>query len=490
MKITLISLDRELYCIGVRTLSACLRQAGHEVQVIFMVPATVANARDKFRAPYPASVLQGLRDRCADSDIIGISLMANQMLFAIQITEFLKSQAVRGLIVWGGIEPTVEPEVCLEYADCVCLGEGEAAIVELAANLENETARLQIQNFWFKTPDGIVRNPVRPFIQNLDELPFPDYSCQNHWIASQEQLEPLTIAKFARFSGERFRNRGTGILYMFMTSRGCPYNCSFCCNAVYRELYPNQKHLRFRSVRNVLDELKQIQREVAPIEYVYMVDDNFTSRPMAELKAFCEQYKAEIGLPFFCQISPLTITAERMELLLAAGCTKITMGVETASERIAAMYNRSRAHKALPNAIALVEKYRSQMPNPPTYQFIIDNPYETLDETLSTLRMAASFPRPWHNPIFSLMFFPGLPLSKKAMEDGYITDKFTQIYGRNWRAQSKPFFQFWIRLYRANIHPGFLRFLLQKWIAWPLTTPIADSIWKWRIFRWLWEKIK
>jgi hypothetical protein len=124
---------------------------------------------------------------------------------------------------------------------------------------------------------------------------------------------------------------------------------------------------------------------------------------------------------------------------------------------------------------------------PPTYQFIIDNPYETLDETLDTLQLAASLPRPWHNPVYSLMLFPGTPLYERAMQDGLITDKYSQIYGRNWLDQSKPFFQFWVRLYKANIPPILLRILLWSWIARLLTSNFADTLWKKRLFRWLWK---
>jgi anaerobic magnesium-protoporphyrin IX monomethyl ester cyclase len=127
------------------------------------------------------------------------------------------------------------------------------------------------------------------------------------------------------------------------------------------------------------------------------------------------------------------------------------------------------------------------MSPPPTYQFIIDNPYETVDEMLETLGLAASFPRPWGNPIYSLMLFPGVPLFSKALKDGIIKDKTVQIYTRNWRSQSKPFFQFWIKLYSKNISPLFLRILLNKLIARFLTSDFSNIFWNMKIFRWLWK---
>jgi anaerobic magnesium-protoporphyrin IX monomethyl ester cyclase len=231
-----------------------------------------------------------------------------------------------------------------------------------------------------------------------------------------------------------------------------------------------------------------IQQEIAPISYVYMVDDNFTARSTEKLQSFCEQYKKDIGVPFFAQVSPLTINEKKMKILFDNGCAHITMGVETATKRIAEMYNRGKAHQAMKDAIAVVEKYRHLQMPPPTYQFIIDNPWEMPDEMLETLRLACSFPRPWNNPIYSLMLFPGVPLYYKALEEGIMRDKSDQIYGRNWRSQSRPYLQLWIRLYHANFHPFILRLMLLKWIARPFISKFADAMFKTRFLRWMWEE--
>lgn len=413
--------------------------------------------------------------------------MTNQFIPAVSITEYLKTHGVAAPIIWGGIQPTVEPEECLEYADIVCLGEGEDALVELLDHMSKGDSYLETRNMWFRSRNGIIRNPMRPLEQDLDKIPLPDYSCENHFIIHGDYIEALTADKLVQFEGERFRAKGKTIRYPLMASRGCPYSCTYCCNSVYESLYFKQKRLRWRSVDNVIDELQMIREKVGPLAFVHIVDDNFSAQPQKKLEQFCNRYQSEIGIPFSCQVSPLTITTEKMELLFNTGCAKVTIGIETGNERIAEMYERGRFHKAVPHVISLIESYRPRMLLPPTYQFIIDNPYETLDETLDTLQLAASLPRPWHNPVYSLMLFPGTPLYERAMQDGLITDKYSQIYGRNWLDQSKPFFQFWVRLYRANIPPILLRILLWSWIARLLTSNFADTLWKKRLFRWLWK---
>ena len=183
MRITLISLERELLCFGIRILSSCLRKPtiGH-------VWCLWCHVKQKMQQPsfvstYSEEMLAELRELSLDSHLIGISLMSNQMMQAISITEYLKSHGISAPIIWGGVQPTVEPEECLKFADMVCIGEGEEAIVELAHRMEENRPYLQTNNIWFNTSNGIVRNELRPLIQNLDSIPFPDYSCSDHFVA-------------------------------------------------------------------------------------------------------------------------------------------------------------------------------------------------------------------------------------------------------------------------------------------------------------------
>jgi hypothetical protein len=90
MNVSLISLDQELYCVGVRILSTCLRQAGHSVQCIFPPPKATTNSKiSKFKIEYSAKSLNEIRSLCKVSDLIGLSLMTNQFIPAVSITEYL-----------------------------------------------------------------------------------------------------------------------------------------------------------------------------------------------------------------------------------------------------------------------------------------------------------------------------------------------------------------------------------------------------------------
>jgi anaerobic magnesium-protoporphyrin IX monomethyl ester cyclase len=458
----LISLDQELFTVGIRLLSAYLRQSGYIVQCVF-IPLEFSGkvAKGKFRHAYSDSALSQLAQLCSDSDLIGISLLTNHFMQAVQITETLHRLHLSAPIIWGGIGPTVEPDECILHADLICVGEGEDTLLELVQRLSRKQPYTDIAGLWIREGEEIIRNVDRPLRQDLDSLPLPDYSCQDHHIIVRDQIIPLTSEVLTSFQGERYRPGSKGINYPILSSRGCPFDCSYCCNSVFERMYQGQRRLRWRGTESIIQELLQTQSQLGKINTVFFVDDNFTARPLKDLQSFCAMYKQRIGLPFFCQVSPLTVSSEKIETLLDAGCVKLTMGVETANERIAALYNRSKAHAATPNAIRLIESFRDRMKYPPTFQFIIDNPYETLEETLETLNLALSLERPWNNPIYSLILFPGTPIYNKALEDGLIQNKSIQVYGRNWLEQSQPYFQLWIALYRRNIPRSLLKWMLR-----------------------------
>jgi anaerobic magnesium-protoporphyrin IX monomethyl ester cyclase len=137
----------------------------------------------------------------------------------------------------------------------------------------------------------------------------------------------------------------------------------------------------------------------------------------------------------------------------------------------------------MPRAISIIEKFREKLLYPPSYQFIIDNPYETIEETVETLRLAVSLPRPWDNPIYSLMLFPGTPLYEKASSNGLIKDMRLEVYGKDWHDQTTPFLKFWVQMYRANRSRLFLRLLLTPWLVRLLSNHFANRIWRCRGLR-------
>lgn len=148
MKIILISPYPDITSFGIRTISAYLKQGGHQTKMIFLPDPYGDNIAYGIKR-YDERILDCLIPLCEDSDIIGITLMTNFFDGAVQITEKIKRKLVKP-VIWGGIHPTVRPEECLKYADIVCIGEGEDAIQELLDNMQTGKPYDDTQNIWFK----------------------------------------------------------------------------------------------------------------------------------------------------------------------------------------------------------------------------------------------------------------------------------------------------------------------------------------------------
>ncbi len=152
--VVLISPYSGMSAVGLRLISACLRQAGWPTRLVFLpdleewlcLPAP-------HRTGYPPALLDAVCELCADADLVGISVMTNFVLRARSLTQAVHERL--GLpVVWGGIHPTVRPAECLEWADLVCVGEGEEATVELVSHLAQGVKATGVANIWARAMVG------------------------------------------------------------------------------------------------------------------------------------------------------------------------------------------------------------------------------------------------------------------------------------------------------------------------------------------------
>jgi len=154
----------------------------------------------------------------------------------------------------------------------------------------------------------IHRNPLRPLIEDLDELPLPDREIFN-------QAAPAS-----------------GLHAIVMTGRGCPYGCTYCYNHLYQKIYKGKGQLiRRRSVEHVLRELRLLKAE--GYRFIRFMDDLFTLHPEWVLE-FALRYEQEIALPFSCLVRANYVEEEVIAALKSAGCHRMMMGIEAGNERL------------------------------------------------------------------------------------------------------------------------------------------------------------
>ncbi|MBF0538265.1 MAG: B12-binding domain-containing radical SAM protein [Nitrospirae bacterium] len=446
MKLTLITpTPPDISAFGVRSLSAYLRGKGHAVDIIFL-PGSIGLLKEGggYVYSYEPALLDQIVEFCRNSQLIGLSFMTNYFDRATQVTQRLR-KTLRTPIIWGGIHPSCKPEEALDFADIVCVGEGEEALLELMQHMQTGTDFHGIAGLYFKKDANIIRNPLRPLISNLDVLPPFDFSNNAHYIYDKdtEGIVPLDtkffkdVLPFLPYHDGRLKRA-----YRTMTDRGCPHRCAYCNVSNLKAMYKDNKtpYLRQRSVPVVIQELVDIRRRYPFIEVVQFFDDTFFARPLREIEEFAGLYRQQVGMPFYCQASPTTLTEEKLLPLIEAGLTYVEMGIQSASSRIKALYRRTESNEKVIEAAKLLHRYRSKL-LPPDYHIILDNPWEEVSDTVETARLLHRLPKPYGLCISSLVFYPQTELYVKAIAEGIIKDDVTQVYRRPFYMPPKSNYQ-------------------------------------------------
>jgi anaerobic magnesium-protoporphyrin IX monomethyl ester cyclase len=472
MNITLITPSSpNISAFGARSLSSFLKKRGHTVQVITLsiIPDTYRN-RDGFlyakNYEYSNRIINQTIEVASKSDLIGISFMTQYFNCAVQLTKAIKKRFSIP-IIWGGVHPTVRPDECLEYADIVCIGEGEEALAELAERMEKGQDYSDIANLCLVRNNETIINPLRPLMQDLDALPWLDYGPENHYVRDlhTDNLVPFDEEYFMRFMATVPYYKNIPLKsFMYFTTRGCPYNCSYCVNDYYRKIYGVRGFVRKLSVERVVEELENITKNHPCIEEIEFCDDNFALRPVAEIEHFARLYKTRIGLPFQLLISPQNITDGKIVPLLDAGLVFIETGIQSVAEGTKELYQRSLDEEKLLTAAKILNKYRNRMA-PPCYHLILDNPFENNEDTLKTFNLTLKLPRPFWFKRSSLVPFPGTSIHHRYATAGLIKDEKVEIYNKILEIPSTTYINFLFLLNNQNYPICLLRLLSRRSIV-------------------------
>ena len=255
MKVGLIALY-DLNSFSIRTLHSVLTKEKIYVDSLFFKCENPNNTMDKPSEKEIESLINFIKEK--GYDIIGLSVRSSIFSLAKEISLKIRKLKCNTKIVWGGVQVTLNPNECVSYADFIVIGEGERAIVEIAKNKDLS----KIKNIYFKKNNKIIKNDVGYVEENLDNIPPPDFLGKNKYFFNDGKVIPLNTSKY--------KTR-----YPIMTSRGCPFNCTYCCNNALRGIYRG-KYLRRRSVDNVIGELVKAKKDFPNLMSISFLDDVFT----------------------------------------------------------------------------------------------------------------------------------------------------------------------------------------------------------------------
>ena len=459
MKITLISLIEDASIPGLRYLSAYLRAKGHDTNLILLpwsFTDRCLNESNSFLYPYPDDVLEQVAQICTDSDLIGISLMTCHFDQAIHMTSFLRER-LQIPIIWGGIHPTVRPVECLQYADMVCVGEGETSLGLLASEMSGgkRWESLSVPGIQKRDAGQALPAAPGPLIMSLDELPLPDYDLDHQFILYKGTVVKLNSQMLAKCLGYNYRP---------MFSRGCPYACTYCCNNALNKLYGYKLPLRRRSVENKIKELRAAVELMPQILTVDIGDDSFLSQPLEDVRDFAARYKEEIGLPFKVLSTPSAVSSTKLEALIEAGMHSIAVGIQSSSPRIMDLYHRKDSMDEILALSARIKQVAQKQKKfiSPRYDFILDNPWETEEDVEASIHFCMKLKRPYFLALFALTFYPGTELYEKARAEGIITDDLNQVYRRSQYLFNINYLNGILRALCSNTPNAVISFLLWK----------------------------
>jgi len=451
-KVLLVSLYSS-DAIGLRYISANLKKNGCDVDLVFFKEKIL----ESDTLTLPTDEEYGLFFRLVRDlrpDVVGISLRSAFFRTASVLTKKIQAE-FQMPVVWGGTHPNIAPEECLKIADLICLGEGEFVMMELAQRISAGQDYSALPGLWVRKGEGIIRNPIRESIRDLDHLPYPDYGHQRKYLIEQNRI----------MSGDPILGRFN---LDFLASRGCPYHCAFCCNSIFLEQSRGSGPIvRRRSVDNIIDEIEALKKKFVNLKRIDFIDEVFVW-DRAWSSEFASKYARRIGLPFQCNQHPNMVNREILKMLKGAGLERVTVGIQSGSERICRdVYDRPISNEAMIKTGQLLYELRIT----PTYDLIVDNPFEDDDDRMKTLELLLRLPRPFLLRMFPLTYFPNTPLTRRALDRGFITED--RVESRAERTHSKWFVtmdypwsrlqRFWISLYsltsKSFIPKRFIRWL-------------------------------
>ncbi len=475
MKVTFFSPFPDINAFGLRTLAYYLHRGGHDIQIIFLPdPAfdKLRSVEERDRYAYPESLMEQVEKLAEGSDLVGVSVFTAYVVQAVQLSKRFKKLNVP--VLWGGKHPSALPEESIKYADMVCIGEGEEAALELLDKMQKGVDYTDTRNFWFNLPDGSVKkNPVRPLTQDIDQFPIPNYTFCPHfiWLKDKGTVVPLDASIVEKFMlRDPFSKGREGRVYQTMMTRGCPFSCTYCYT--FKSLYKGQRYVRHRDIEDVISEIEAVKKTYGFVTHVSLCDDEFLALDIEKIREFTEKYKSRIGLSLSCLASPLNTSDEKLALLADAGLCAIQMGIQTLSEAGKKVYRRNISNAKVMAAVESIHRYKGRVL--PLFDFIIDNPYESKDDILETLRFITEMPRPYHLNLFSLTLFPGTELYQKALDDGLITkDEYSM---KVYRVYEKKYLNLIFQLLNYRIPIPVIKVLISKPAMAVFETKVVNTI--------------
>ncbi|MBI5724684.1 MAG: radical SAM protein [Planctomycetes bacterium] len=342
-------IERELHVpLGCLYLTKALEKAGFNVD--FRDYQTCPSDQ-----PFDMNVFLAYMDKPAP--VIGLSCMANLLPFAILAGRELKKRYPDRKIVLGGVGPTGVEDLILRrfgWIDVICRGEGEVTAVELLKAFRAGGDLSTVKGISFRSGGAIVHNGDQTRIADVESLGFPAW-------------EKVDLKQYAG--------------YGMMTSRGCPYQCTFCSVA---PVWNNKS--TSRSAKDIVAEMAELNRRAGV--RLFLFQDEFFVSGKRHVMDFCRELvrsKLSVDWKAFGRVN--LMDKEMMRAMAECGCLEIRFGIESASDKILKEIRKGFTAK---KSLEIVPQAVEIFPRVDTF-FVWGFPFETMDDFNQSLFQMISF---------------------------------------------------------------------------------------------------
>jgi len=374
-------------------IGAVLDKAGHQVKIIDIDADRIS--KERF-----LKIIKG------NYELVGFTATTPTFKEAEKLCRLVKEDT-NAVTVLGGIHATIAPHECLqhEHIDFLVRGEGEVTILDLINAIQDKKDYQGVKGISYMKEGRVVHAPDRELIRDLDEIPFP----ARHLFNQQKYNYPDALL--------------TPILPI-ITSRGCPHDCSYCCTKLLFS-----RKVRFRSPKNVVDEIEQLIEKYRAKE-IHIIDDNYTCNRKRVFEIRDELKKRRIRLKFAFPncLRADQVDKEILKCLKDMGVYQVGFAVESGNQDVLNNAKRGLTLEQIEKAYSLAKEIGLETLG----NFIFGLPGETEETIKDTIKFTKEL-NPDIAKFHILKPFPGTEVFYQLRREGLMTEFDYSKYGINTR---------------------------------------------------------
>lgn len=341
-------------------------------------------------------------------DFVVINTSTPSIISDLSVSDLAKKINPKIKTAVFGIHVTAMPRQAFQLSpglDFVVRGEPEETALELAQKIKTRQGFKKVLGITWREGKKIIDNPARPWIKNLDQLPFPAW----HLIYKNNYLMPFTNRPF----------------FLVATGRGCPYRCLFCADKTYYG-----RRLRLRSPKRVVDELEHNQKTYGVSDFLFWAE-SFTINRRFALSVCNEIISRGLKVRWVCNSRVDNVDLGFLKKFKQAGCQMIGYGIESGNQEILNGVRKGTTLKQAREAVGLAKQAGLEV----TGHCILGLPGETRRTIKQTEKFVSNLGLDFVQ-FYCAVPFPGSDLYALAKKEGWITSNDWSLYEQNFSVLS------------------------------------------------------